>query len=139
MEVEGRLTVCNLSIELGAKIGMVAPDDVTFKFLAGRPFAPKGVQWDQAVADWRTLASDPDAKFDVDVRVDVNKIVPQITWGTSPEHVIPLTDRIPDPAATPAPDKQKAGQAALDYMGLKAGAPIQGTRTHWACVGSCPN
>jgi 3-isopropylmalate/(R)-2-methylmalate dehydratase large subunit len=139
MEVEGRLTVCNLSIELGAKIGMVAPDDVTFEFLAGRPYAPKGAQWDQAVADWRTLASDADAVFDVEVKVDVNKIVPQITWGTSPEHVIPVTDRIPDPAATSDPDKQKAWQAALDYMGLKAGAPIQETRVDWVFIGSCTN
>ena len=128
MEVEGRLTVCNLSIELGAKIGMVAPDDNTFEFLKGRPYAPKGALWDQAVADWRTLASDPDAVFDAEVTVDVNKIVPQITWGTSPEHVIPVTDRIPDPASAADPDKQKAMQAALDYMGLKAGAPIQETQ-----------
>jgi 3-isopropylmalate/(R)-2-methylmalate dehydratase large subunit len=139
MEVEGRLTVCNLSIELGAKIGMVAPDDVTFKFLKDRPYAPKGALWDQAVADWRTLASDPDAVFDAEVRVDVNKIVPQITWGTSPEHVIPVTDRIPDPAATSDPDKQKAWQAALDYMGLTAGTPIQETRVDWVFIGSCTN
>ncbi len=118
MEVEGRLTVCNLSIELGAKIGMVAPDDKTFEFLKGRPYAPKGAQWDEALADWRSLASDADAAFDVEVKVDVNKIVPQITWGTSPEHVIPVTDRIPDPASANDPDKQKAMQAALDYMGL---------------------
>jgi 3-isopropylmalate/(R)-2-methylmalate dehydratase large subunit len=139
MEVEGRLTVCNLSIELGAKIGMVAPDDVTFKFLKDRPYAPKGALWDQAVADWRTLASDADAVFDAEVRVDVNKIVPQITWGTSPEHVIPVTDRIPDPAATSDPDQQKAWQAALDYMGLTAGAPIQDTRVDWVFIGSCTN
>ena len=139
MEVEGRLTACNLSIELGAKIGMVAPDDVTFKFLKDRPYAPKGALWDQAVADWRTLASDADAVFDAEVRVDVNRIVPQITWGTSPEHVIPVTDRIPDPAATPDPDQQKAWQAALDYMGLTAGAPIQDTRVDWVFIGSCTN
>ena len=139
MEVEGRLTVCNLSIELGAKIGMVAPDDVTFKFLKDRPYAPKGALWDQAVADWRMLASDADAVFDAEVRVDVNKIVPQITWGTSPEHVIPVTDRIPDPAATSDPDQQKAWQAALDYMGLTAGAPIQDTRVDWVFIGSCTN
>jgi len=118
---------------------MVAPDDVTFKFLEGRPYAPKGALWNQAVADWRTLASDPDAVFDAEVRVDVNKIVPQITWGTSPEHVIPVTDRIPDPAATTDPDKQKAWQAALDYMGLKAGTPIQETRVDWVFIGSCTN
>ena len=139
MEVEGRLTVCNLSIELGAKIGMIAPDEKTFEFLKGRPYAPKGALWDQAVADWRTLASDPDAVFDAEVTVDVNKIVPQITWGTSPEHVIAVTDRIPDPASAADPDKQKAMQAALDYMGLKAGAPIQETKVDWVFIGSCTN
>jgi 3-isopropylmalate/(R)-2-methylmalate dehydratase large subunit len=139
MEVEGRLTVCNLSIELGAKIGMVTPDDVTFKFLEGRPYAPKGALWDQAVADWRALASDPDAVFDAEVTVDVNKIVPQITWGTSPEHVIPVTEKIPDPASAADPDKQKAMQAALDYMGLTAGVPIQETKVDWVFIGSCTN
>src|SRR3979411_2627124 len=118
--LEGRLTVCNPAIELGAKIGMVAPDDVTFKFLEGRPYAPKGAQWDQALADWRSLASARDAVFDAEVTVDVNKIVPQITWGTSPEHVIPVTDKIPDPAESGDPDKQKAWQGALQHMGLPA-------------------
>ncbi len=140
MEIEGRLTVCNLSIELGATIGMVAPDDKTFAFLKDRPYAPKGAMWDAAVADWRGLASDADARFDVEVRVDVGKIVPQITWGTSPEHVIAVTERIPDPvAASDDPDKQKALQAALDYMGLKAGMPIQDTRIDWVFIGSCTN
>ena len=139
MEIEGRLTVCNLSIELGAKIGMIAPDEKTFAFLKGRPYAPTGAMWDAALADWRRLPSDPDAVFDAEVRVDVNRIVPQITWGTSPEHVIPVTDRIPDPATAGDPDKQKAMQAALDYMGLKAGTPIQETKIDWVFIGSCTN
>ena len=139
MEIEGRLTVCNLSIELGAKIGMIAPDENTFAFLKGRPYTPTGVMWDAALADWRRLPSDADAVFDEEVRVDVNKIVPQITWGTSPEHVIPVTDRIPDPATAGDPDKQKAMQAALDYMGLKAGTPIQETKIDWVFIGSCTN
>ncbi len=139
MEVEGRLTVCNLSIELGAKIGMIAPDEKTFAFLKGRPYAPTGAMWDAALADWRRLPSDPDAVFDAEVRVDVNRIEPQITWGTSPEHVIPVTDRIPDPATAGDPDKQKAMQAALDYMGLKAGTPIQETKIDWVFIGSCTN
>jgi 3-isopropylmalate/(R)-2-methylmalate dehydratase large subunit len=139
MEIEGRLTVCNLSIELGAKIGMVAPDERTFQFLKGRPFAPTGAMWDQAVADWRSLASDRDAVFDREVTIDVGKIAPQITWGTSPEHVIPVTERIPDPASAGDPDKQKAMQAALDYMGLKPGTPIQDTRIDWVFIGSCTN
>jgi 3-isopropylmalate/(R)-2-methylmalate dehydratase large subunit len=139
MDVEGRLTVCNLSIELGAKIGMVAPDDRSFAFLKGRPYAPTGAQWDKAVADWRSLASDRDAVFDVEVTVDVNKIVPQITWGTSPEHVIPVTGNIPHPTSVADPDKQKALQSALDYMGLKAGTPIQETKIDWVFIGSCTN
>jgi 3-isopropylmalate/(R)-2-methylmalate dehydratase large subunit len=139
MEVEGRLTVCNLSIELGAKIGMVAPDEKTYAFLKGRPYTPTGALWDQAVADWRALASDRDAKFDVEVTVDVNKIVPQITWGTSPEHVIPVTGNIPHPTSVADPDKQKALQSALDYMGLTAGAPIQATKIDWVFIGSCTN
>ena len=139
LDVEGRLTMCNLSIELGAKIGMVAPDEKTFEFLKGRPYAPKGAQWDQAVADWRTLASDADAVFDREVKVDVNKIVPQITWGTSPEHVIGVNDSIPDPAAAADADRRKALQAALDYMGLTAGTPIPGTPVDWVFIGSCTN
>jgi len=139
LEVEGRLTICNLSIELGAKIGMVAPDEKTFAFLEGRPYAPKGALWDQALADWRGLASDSDAVFDREVSVDVGKIAPQITWGTSPEHVIAVTATVPDPAAAADPDKRKAMQAALDYMGLKAGAPIQETKIDWVFIGSCTN
>jgi len=139
LEVEGRLTMCNLSIELGAKIGMVAPDDTTFDFLAGRPYAPKGALWDQAVADWRTLASDADAVFDAEVTVDVAKIAPQVTWGTSPEHVIAVTGNIPDPASTDDPDKRKSMEAALDYMGLVAGTPLDQTKIDWVFIGSCTN
>jgi 3-isopropylmalate/(R)-2-methylmalate dehydratase large subunit len=139
LEIEGRLTMCNLSIELGAKIGMVAPDDKTFEFLKGRPYAPTGTQWDAAVADWRGLASDADAVFDVEVKVDMSKIVPQVTWGTSPEHVIAVTDTIPDPALAGDPDKQAAMQAALDYMGLTAGARLDQTRIDWVFIGSCTN
>ena len=139
LEVEGRLTMCNLSIELGAKIGMIAPDEKTFEFLKGRPYAPTGAQWDAAVADWRSLASDTDAQFDVEVKVDMNKIVPQVTWGTSPEHVIAVTDTIPDPALAGDPDKQKSMEAALEYMGLKAGARLDQTRIDWVFIGSCTN
>ena len=139
LEVEGRLTMCNLSIELGAKIGMIAPDEKTFEFLKGRPYAPTGAQWDAAVADWRSLASDADAQFDVEVKVDMNKIVPQVTWGTSPEHVIAVTDTIPDPAQAGDPDKQQSMQAALDYMGLKAGARLDQTKIDWVFIGSCTN
>jgi 3-isopropylmalate/(R)-2-methylmalate dehydratase large subunit len=139
LPVEGRLTLCNLSIEAGAKIGFVAPDETTFAFLKGRSHAPKGALWDQAVADWRTLRSDADATFDREVRIDVARIAPQITWGTSPEHVVAVTERIPDPNDVADPDKKRAMQAALEYMGLKAGAPIAGTPVDWVFIGSCTN
>jgi 3-isopropylmalate/(R)-2-methylmalate dehydratase large subunit len=139
LDIEGRLTMCNLSIELGAKCGMVAPDDTTFEFLKGRPYAPAGDAWDAAVRDWRTLPSDPDATFDREVAIDVARIAPQITWGTSPEHVVGVDGRIPDPAAFADTDRRNALQAALDYMGLKPGAPIAGTPVDWVFIGSCTN
>jgi len=139
LAVEGRLTLCNLSIEAGAKIGFVAPDETTFAFLKGRSHAPKGELWEKAVADWRTLPSDADASFDRKVKIDVARIAPQITWGTSPEHVVAVTERIPDPDDVADPDKKRAMQAALDYMGLKAGAPIAGTPVDWVFIGSCTN
>jgi 3-isopropylmalate/(R)-2-methylmalate dehydratase large subunit len=139
MPVEGRLTICNLSIELGAKMGFIAPDDITFAYLAGRPFAPKGAAWDRAVAAWRTLRSDPGAHFDREVVIDVSAIAPQITWGTSPEHVIAVDQRIPDPAREADPVRRRAMEAALDYMGLVPGAPIAGTKIDWVFIGSCTN
>src|SRR5260221_2958918 len=137
--VEGRLTICNLSIELGAKMGFVAPDDVTYAYLAGRPFAPRGASWDRATAAWRLLQSDPGARFDREVTIDVAAIAPQITWGTSPEHVVAIDQRIPDPAAVADPVRRRAMEAALDYMGLSPGAPIAGTRIDWVFIGSCTN
>jgi 3-isopropylmalate/(R)-2-methylmalate dehydratase large subunit len=139
LEVEGRLTICNLSIELGAKIGMVAPDDTTIEFLANRPLAPKGALWDQAVHHWRTLPTDEGASFDQEVRIDVGKIAPQITWGTSPEHVVAVDQPIPDPASAPDANKRAAMEAALTYMGLQPGAPIAGTEVDWVFIGSCTN
>jgi 3-isopropylmalate/(R)-2-methylmalate dehydratase large subunit len=139
LDVEGRLTLCNLSIELGAKIGMVAPDDTTFGYLAGRTFAPRGALWDAALAHWRSLPSDEDAGFDREERIDVAEIAPQITWGTSPEQVLAVTARIPDPADIADAGKRRAAQAALDYMGLAPGAPIAGTKIDWVFIGSCTN
>ncbi|MGE0848375.1 MAG: 3-isopropylmalate dehydratase large subunit [Hyphomicrobiaceae bacterium] len=139
LDIEGRLTICNLSIELGAKCGMIAPDDTTFAFLSGRPYAPKGEAWDAAVGDWRTLPSDADAAFDREVAIDVARIVPQITWGTSPEHVVGVDARIPDPATVADSDRRNALQAALDYMDLKPGATIAGTPVDWVFIGSCTN
>ncbi len=139
MPVEGRLTICNLSIELGAKIGMVAPDDTTFAYLQGKPYAPRGEAWDEAVTVWREFASDPDAAFDREVTIDVGRVAPQVTWGTSPEHVVPVDGLIPDPASEPDPSRARAMAAALDYMGLSPGGPIAGTPVDWVFIGSCTN
>lgn len=139
MPLEGRLTVCNLSIELGAKMGFVAPDDTTFAYIEGRPFAPKGAMWDQAVASWRMLPSDPNAVFDREVVIDVDAIAPQITWGTSPEHVVAVDGVIPDPAAEADPVRRRAMEAALAYMDLTPGRPIAGIPVDWVFIGSCTN
>jgi 3-isopropylmalate/(R)-2-methylmalate dehydratase large subunit len=139
MPIEGRLTICNLSIELGAKMGMVAPDEKTFDFLRGRPYAPQGEVWEQALKAWRDLPSDADAVFDKEVIIDVEKIIPQVTWGISPEHVIGVDGRIPDPRAIDDPERRAAIETALDYMGLKPGAPIAGTPVDWVFIGSCTN
>jgi 3-isopropylmalate/(R)-2-methylmalate dehydratase large subunit len=136
---EARMTICNLSIELGAKIGMIAPDDTTFEYLAGRRFAPQGAAWDQAVAHWRTLVTDDDASFDREVSIDARDIAPQITWGTSPEHVIAIDDVVPDPAREENPNRREAMRAALEYMGLAPGETIAGTPVNWVFIGSCTN
>jgi 3-isopropylmalate/(R)-2-methylmalate dehydratase large subunit len=139
MSVDQRLTVCNLSIELGAKIGMIAPDETTFSYLAGRTYAPKGEMFDRACAHWRTLPSDDDARFDVEHAIDAATIAPQITWGTSPQDVIAVDQRIPDPARETDPQRRQAMEAALAYMGLAPGAAIEGTPVDWVFVGSCTN
>ena len=126
--MEARMTLCNLSIELGAKVGMVAPDEATYAYLAGRRFAPRGTLWDAALAWWKTLPSDPGARFDREVELDVVRLAPQITWGTSPEDAIAIDARIP--AAKPE---------ALEYMGLAPGRPIAGTRIDRVFIGSCTN
>ena len=128
LEMEGRLTVCNLSIELGAKAGMIAPDEKTFAYLKGRRYAPAGALWEQAVAHWKTLPSDADAKFDREHVLDCSTLAPQITWGTSPEDVIGVDGRIPG-------NKPEA----LAYMGLTAGKPIAGTKVDRVFIGSCTN
>lgn len=132
LELEARMTLCNLSIELGSKIGMVAPDEKTYAYVRGRRFAPTGAQFDAALAHWRTLPSDPDAQFDAEVSLDVSGLPPQITWGTSPEDVIGVDERIPSPS-------HQAKSDALEYMGLRAGNRIAGTRVDRVFVGSCTN
>jgi 3-isopropylmalate/(R)-2-methylmalate dehydratase large subunit len=139
MPVEGRLTICNLSIELGAKMGLIAPDEKTYDYIRGRRYAPQGAMWQQAVDAWRKLPSDPDAVFDREVTIDVEAITPQVTWGTSPEHVVGVDGRIPDPQAIADPERRAAIETALAYMGLKGGAPIAGTPVDWVFIGSCTN
>jgi 3-isopropylmalate/(R)-2-methylmalate dehydratase large subunit len=139
MPVEGRLTICNLSIELGAKMGMIAPDEKTYAYVRGRPYAPQGEMWERALEAWRKLPSDADAVFDREVVIDVGTITPQVTWGISPEHVIGVDGRIPDPKTIADPVRRAALETALDYMGLKAGAPIAGTPVDWVFIGSCTN
>jgi 3-isopropylmalate/(R)-2-methylmalate dehydratase large subunit len=117
----------------------VAPDDKTFEFLRGRPYAPQGAVWEQAVDAWRELPSDADAVFDREVLIDVGTIIPQVTWGISPEHVIGVDGRIPDPQAVADPVRRAAIETALDYMGLEGGAPIAGTPVDWVFIGSCTN
>jgi 3-isopropylmalate/(R)-2-methylmalate dehydratase large subunit len=139
MPVEGRLTICNLSIELGAKMGMIAPDQKTYDYIRGRRYAPQGAMWQRAVDAWRKLPSDADAVFDREVTIDVEAITPQVTWGTSPEHVVGVDGLIPDPQAIADPERRAAIETALAYMGLKAGAPIAGTPVDWVFIGSCTN
>jgi 3-isopropylmalate/(R)-2-methylmalate dehydratase large subunit len=137
--IEPRLTVCNLSIELGAKIGLIAPDDVTFAYAATRPHAPKGALFDRAVSDWQTLPSDEHAAFAVEHRIDAAGITPQVTWGTSPEDVVAIEGHIPFPEREADSGRRDRMQAAIDYMGLEPGTPIAGTPLDWVFIGSCAN
>ena len=139
LSMEGRMTLCNLTIEGGARAGLVAPDETTFDYLRGRPAAPKGGAWDIALASWKALFSDPDAVFDREVRIDASAIAPLVTWGTSPEDVIPVTGIAPSPEAFPSPDKRAAVVRALEYMGLEAGQPIASAKVDVVFIGSCTN
>lgn len=139
LDMEGRMTICNMAIELGAKIGFVAPDDVTFEYLRGRPFAPKSTEFDEAVAHWRSLVTDPGAAFDREVQVDVSAIRPQVTWGTSPEQVTSVDGLVPDPADEANGVRRQAMQSALDYMGLAPATPIRDIRIDRVFIGSCTN
>jgi 3-isopropylmalate/(R)-2-methylmalate dehydratase large subunit len=139
MEVEGRLTLCNLSVELGARFGIIAPDERTFEYLRGKPYAPQGAVFDAAVSDWRKLFSEPDAHFDREEVIDASFVTPTITWGTSPEHAIPVDGRVPDPDDVTDLARRATLRAALDYMGLKAGQAIAGTPIDWVFIGSCAN
>jgi 3-isopropylmalate/(R)-2-methylmalate dehydratase large subunit len=139
LDMAGRMTVCNMSIEAGARAGMVAPDQTTFDFVKGRPFAPKGEAYDRAVAWWNMLPSDPGAVFDKEVRLDAAEIIPQLTWGTSPEDVLPITGVIPNPTDYADEARRVQVQRMVDYMGLTPGQRIQDLKVDVVFIGSCTN
>ena len=138
LSIEGRMTLCNLSIEGGARFGMVAPDETTFAYLNGKPYSPKGSDWETAVTAWKSLKSEDGALFDRDVHILASEIAPTVTWGTSPEQAIPVDANIPEPASM-TDGKGSAAAAALDYMGLYGGTPISGTPVDQVFIGSCTN
>ena len=139
LSMEGRMTVSNMTIEAGARAGLMAPDDKTFDYLKGRPMAPQGAQWDAAVAYWRTLQSDDGAVYDKEVRIDAADIAPQVTWGTSPEDVVPITGAVPDPQDAPTEAKRAAMRRSLDYMGLTPGTRMTDVSIDNVFIGSCTN
>ena len=139
MSMEGRMTLCNMSIEAGARAGMVAPDEKTFEHLKNRPFAPSGNTFDVAVSAWKELPSDPDAKFDVTLNINANDVLPQVTWGTSPGMVTDINSRVPDPAKIQNSMERKSIEQALEYMDLKANMPIQEISIDRVFIGSCTN
>ena len=139
MSMAGRMTVCNMSIEAGARAGLIAPDETTYAYLKGRPMAPKGTAWDQAVEFWRTLPSDDDANYDKEAHLDTSDVVPQVTWGTSPENVAPITGSVPDPADAPDAGRRQSIERSLDYMGLTAGTKLTDIEIDKVFIGSCTN
>jgi 3-isopropylmalate/(R)-2-methylmalate dehydratase large subunit len=139
LPVEARLTLCNMSVECSAKWGFIAPDDKVFDFLCGRAYAPRGAAWDEAVAHWRTLATDEGAHFDREVRIDVTTLEPQVTWGTSPQHVAAVNSRVPSPASMGDAPSRALAQAALDYQQLEPGLPLDSVRIDVAYIGTCTN
>jgi len=139
LSIEGRLTLCNMSIEAGARCGMVAPDQVTFEYVKGRPFAPKGTAFDQAVKAWSTLKTDDNAAFDREVALDATAIAPVVTWGTSPQHALPIDASVPDPAGEPNPAQANELREAIDYMGLHPGQKLTAIAIDRAFIGSCTN
>ncbi|MBX5473676.1 MAG: 3-isopropylmalate dehydratase large subunit [Thermoleophilia bacterium] len=139
LSMEGRMTICNMSIEAGARAGMIAPDDTTFAYLEGRPGAPSGAEWERALERWRSLPTDEGAAFDREVEIDVSGIRPQVTWGTNPGMVVPIDGAVPDPADFDDPDERAAAERALAYMGLEPGTPIREIAVDRVFIGSCTN
>ncbi len=139
LSMEARMTVCNMSIEAGARAGVIAPDDTTFAYLEGRRHAPKGRQWEAAIADWRDLATDPQAPFDKSVEIDATGLAPHVTWGTNPSQVIPIDGSVPIPEAIASPLEREAAARALAYMDLRPGTPIREIAVDTVFIGSCTN
>lgn len=139
MTMEARMTVCNMSVEAGARSGLIAPDEKTFAYLEGRPYAPRGVAWREALAHWETLRSDSGARFDREERIEAGELAPMVTWGTSPEHAAPICGVVPDPGGVPDAVRREEMVAALDYMGLAPGTPLAGIRVDRVFIGSCTN
>ncbi len=139
LSMEGRMTICNMSIEAGARAGMIAPDDKTFEYLRGRPYAPRGAAWDTAVADWRGLATDPGAAFDVEIHVDAADLEPHVSWGTNPGQTLPITASVPDPDSFDDPIDRDSARRALEYMDLTPGTPFAAIAIDKVFLGSCTN
>jgi len=139
LSMDGRMTICNMSIEAGARAGMVAPDQITYDYLKGRAHAPHGADWDAAVAHWETLATDDDAVFDAEVYLDANELEPFVTWGTNPGQGVSLSDSVPDPATMTDPNEKAAAERALEYMDLEAGTPMKDIKVDAVFMGSCTN
>jgi 3-isopropylmalate/(R)-2-methylmalate dehydratase large subunit len=139
LSMEGRMTVCNMSIEGGARAGLIAPDETTFAYIKGRPKAPKGAHWDQAMRHWATLGSEEGAIFDREVKLDASKLPPLVTWGTSPENVVTVNGKVPDPSGIEDPDKRRAVERSLAYMGLTPNTPIKDITIEHVFIGSCTN
>ena len=137
--MEGRMTVCNMSIEAGAKAGLIAPDETTFNYLKGREFAPQGADWDAAVADWSTLRTDEGATFDTEVFIDAATLTPHVTWGTNPAQVLPIDGRIPNPQEIADATARDTVSRALEYMGLTAGTALRDIEVDTVFIGSCTN
>ena len=139
LSMEGRMTVCNMSIEWGAKAGLVAPDQTTFDYLEGRPEAPKGADWDAALAHWETFRTDDDAEFDEEIVLDASTMTPFVTWGTNPGQGVPLGGSVPSPDEYDDANDRLATERALTYMGLQAGTPMRDIKVDTVFVGSCTN
>lgn len=139
LSMEGRMTVCNMSIEAGARAGLIAPDEKIFEYLKGRPMAPQGADWDKAVAYWKTLPTDANAKYDAEITLNAAEIAPQVTWGTSPQDVLPITGVVPNPADIAEESQRNAVERALDYMGLTAGTKLEEVAVDKIFIGSCTN